>query len=82
MFTKYKRAKNNKKLICKENYNKYRNVYNKLIRKAKYNYYKELFEISKGDSKKTWEIINSLLNNKSKTIDINEIKYKYRIQGK
>ena len=38
----------------------------KLIRKAKYEYYLATFEKYKGDIKKTWKTINSIMNRNRK----------------
>ncbi len=50
----------------KNKYCKYRNVLNKLLRYAKKSYYTELINHSKSDPKKTWNIINGLINKKNK----------------
>ena len=44
------------------NFVKYCNMYNKIIKAAKNLYYQTQFNENKNDIKKTWEIINSLLN--------------------
>ena len=46
-------------------YNRYRNFVTNQIRSAKNKYYIELFEKSRKDAKKSWKIINSLLNKNS-----------------
>ena len=76
MYSKYKKANGEAKLICKEKYIKYRNIYNKLIKGAKVNYYRDQFEFNRGNSKKTWEIINKLLNKMK--IDNYECEFKYK----
>ena len=48
------------------NFNQYNSIYNKLRRKAKYVYYKDLFEHNKTDIKKTWGIIREVIGNKKK----------------
>jgi len=45
-----------------ESFKKLRNKLTLTIRKAKAEYYKNKFEQSSGDSKKTWNIINNILS--------------------
>ena len=47
-------------------YREYASVIDRLIRKAKYDYYSATFEKYKGDIKKTWKTINSILNRNRK----------------
>ena len=49
-----------------EVYKKYRNTLNKTIKLAKETYYKETIDSDKGDSKKLWKIIDTLINSKNK----------------
>jgi len=42
-------------------YVKYRNLYNKLKRQAKQEYYKNLLDQYKGDIKKTWQVLNTVI---------------------
>ena len=52
-----------------ENKNKYaiyRNKLTQLIRKSKTNHYSQLIKDSKGDSKKSWKVINDVLNRSHK----------------
>ena len=56
--------------ICKRT----KREYQKMIRKEKDKYYKTKLENCRGDSHKTWGIINELLNRKSnKAINKNDI---------
>ena len=48
--------------ILKSNYQSCSKSINRIIRKAKYDYYSNEFEKYKGDIKKTWRTINSILN--------------------
>ena len=43
-----------------QNYKQYRNMYNKLRRKAKFQYYNELIQETKPNSKEFWAIRNKL----------------------
>ena len=56
-FTLFKENK-----MSKENYARFRNFVNGLIRKSKKEYYDKLFEKYKNDIKSTWRTINSILN--------------------
>ena len=49
-----------------EVYKKYRNTLNRTIKLAKETYYKETIDSAKGDSKKLWKIIDTLINSKNK----------------
>ena len=56
-------------------YKEYRNIYNKLIRKAKQIYYKSALEMHKHDLKKSWQILRDAIRKKNdKTSLIEEIK--------
>ena len=50
-----------------EEFRRLRNEVTRRIRNAKTKYYAEKFETCNGDSKKTWKILNTLLNRKTKT---------------
>ena len=52
----------------RKKYIKYRNLYNKLLKQAKISYYDLQFNNYRNDSKKTWEIINKLINKKEMVI--------------
>jgi hypothetical protein len=52
----------NVKILREQEYKQFRNLYNKLIRAAKENYWKNCFEQSVNDTKRTWKNINYLLN--------------------
>ena len=59
-----------------ETYKKMKKFVTKHIRKAKNKYYNAYFKKHSSDSKKQWQMVNSLLNRKTKTrIKINKIKY-------
>ena len=49
-----------------EVYKKYRNTLNRTIKLAEETYYKETIDSAKGDSKKLWKIIDTLINSKNK----------------
>ena len=51
-----------------------KNRVNRLLRKEKRNYYVTNLEQSKGNPKKTWKLINNLLNNKTKNTIITKLK--------
>jgi hypothetical protein len=46
-------------------YKKYRNLYNKLIRISKKTYYEEALNANICNSKKTWDILNEVINKKN-----------------
>ena len=48
-------------------YNEFKNKLSKEIQISKQNYYIRLYDDCKTDCKKTWNVTNNLLNNKSKT---------------
>ena len=52
--------------LDKKFFNQYRNKLNSLVRSSKYKYYKNKFNNSKNNMRKTWKNINNLLHNKSK----------------
>jgi hypothetical protein len=60
-------------LTYKSDYKTYRNLYNKLVRKAKENYYKEVFLIHKNNPKKTWGILNEIRKKSQKSASIEKI---------
>ena len=70
LYEKWKKSKNKKnKFGDSEIYDKYKNYRKKLrilIKSAKNNFYSKKFDKCKGNSKKTWELINEL-RGKSKT---------------
>ena len=57
----------------KTKYTKMKKFTEKHITKAKNNYYRKYFEQYKTDSRKQWNMINSLLNRKRKVIDIKKL---------
>lgn len=48
-----------------QNFRIYRNLYNKLTRLCKKLYYQDLLEINKSNLKKSWSILNEILNKKN-----------------
>ncbi len=50
-----------------ENYKRYRNKLNTLLRVAKRNHYANLLDMEKNNMRNTWKIINSIIRHKSKT---------------
>ena len=58
----YQKYIKNPNLENKNKYTTYRNKLTQLIRKSKTNHYSELIKASKGDSKKSWQVINNVLN--------------------
>ena len=71
LFCKYKL---DHKDSLKNKYISYKNKLTTLLRLAKKKYYARQFELYKSDMKSTWKIINDVLNNHRKSIDINEIR--------
>ena len=57
----------------KTKYTKMKKFTEKHITKAKNNYYSKYFEQYKTDSRKQWNMINSLLNRKRKNVDIKKL---------
>lgn len=51
---------------CLIKYKNYRNLYNKIIRKAKILHYEKLFTKSKFNLKQTWTLFNKAINKKPK----------------
>ena len=70
--------------ILKEEFKVYRATLRKGIREAKRMYYRRTFHLYKNNVKKTWALINSTLNRKTKAQTITEIKFNnntvFRIQ--
>ena len=58
--------KNRDDLALKERYRSYRNTLNRVIRQFKRNYYHKILEKNKGNSKTTWDVVNELVNHKSR----------------
>jgi hypothetical protein len=63
-------AKKPKDSIEFQNYKKYRNIYNKIRRKAKTAYYDNLIQEHRKDTKKIWEIINTLTGKSKRKHDL------------
>ena len=67
----YKKYLTSKTMADEIKYKAYRNKLTALLRTAEKTYYQELLNKSKGDSKKTWDIINNVLRkNPKKSISI------------
>jgi hypothetical protein len=49
-------------LILKTQYTTFRNILNNMLKKSKYDYYNNKLLQCRGNSKKTWECVNDLLN--------------------
>ena len=54
-------------------YDKMKKFVDKHIKKAKNNYYKKYFDQYKDNSKKQWQLINSLLNRSAKKINVSKL---------
>ena len=50
-------------------YNTYRNIYNRLIKEAKKHYYNSSLEEHKGDMKKTWEVLKEAISKQNNRSD-------------
>ena len=60
----YKQWKHHPSDFNKKRYNDYKNLYNRIILKAKEKYYANIFDKDRS-SKKTWEEVNNFINNKT-----------------
>ena len=70
----YKLYIKNPTIENKDKYHRYRNKLTNIIRNSKRNYYSEQITSAQGDSKRTWSILNSVLNrNKKSTVLPNAI---------
>ena len=58
LFRKYKDG-----LVSFEYYNRYKNIVTTLLRSAKENYFKDRFNDAIDNQRKTWRLLNDLLNN-------------------
>ena len=63
----YQKYVKNPTIENKNKYAIYRNKLTQLIRKSKTNHYSDLIQASKGDSKKSWKVINSVLHKDKNT---------------
>ena len=63
----YKHFLINKDLNSEARYKKYKNKLQMILRNTEKKYYSELLNACKNDMKKTWNVINSVLNRSSKT---------------
>jgi hypothetical protein len=68
-----KKSLENPTLTYISDYKSYRNMYNKLIRKAKEKYYSEAFLINKKNPKKTWGLLNEIRKKSPKSSSIEKI---------
>lgn len=64
----YKCYLKNPNTTSKEEYTNYKNKLTHTIRKSKCNYYAGLISASKGDSKKSWKVLNGVLNRGQKNM--------------
>jgi hypothetical protein len=53
-------------------YNEYKKLYNKLRRRSKYEYYKNLLNNYKTDIRKTWKTLNSIIGHKNDKSTLND----------
>jgi len=67
----YKTYLTKKTVDAKNEYRNYRNIFNNCIKTAKKLFYKNSFQDSQADSKKTWKIINNLLSKNKSSADSN-----------
>lgn len=58
----YKRFLRSPSVMNKDIYTSYRNKLTNIIRKSKNNHYIHLIKASQGDSKRSWEVLNEVLN--------------------
>ena len=68
LYKKLIRLKNNNNAqydYHKDKYNKYKHLYNKILRTAKQQYWTEQFNMCKNDMKTTWKNINTILRRKN-----------------
>ena len=56
----YNKFLKSRSIIDERNYNSYKNMFQKILKKAKSNYYSGQFNKHKSDSKKTWQIIKEV----------------------
>ena len=56
----------NKKKIDRTPYTEFRNKLTTELRQAKTKYYEEQFEMNTNNTKKTWEVINSVIKSKKR----------------
>ena len=56
------------------NYKRQKNLVNKEVKRVKKTFYRNEIEWNRGDFKGTWRVLNSLMNRKSNSTMINEIK--------
>lgn len=67
---KYKLNKNKENQDLRRKYNAYRNTLNNLIKYSKKKYYEDLIKKNQNDSKKTWNIINEIIDKRQKKKNI------------
>ena len=61
----YQKYQHKRSLVNENKYKKYRNVLTNVLRDAKRLYFERKFAESKNDGKKTWALLNEILNRKS-----------------
>ena len=61
-----------------DKYKEYRNIYNKLKRKAKFNYYNNIIESNKNNSAKLWKILNKIIG---KTHNKKDLPGTFKVNG-
>lgn len=74
-----KKVKLNPTVENKDHYQKYRNIYNSALRKAKKIYYDKKIKNSNGESKIVWQVINEACNKTKKNNDIDSLMINDRI---
>ena len=60
-------------MVSREENNKFKNKVHSKISKSKLLYYSKLFDSNKSNMRKTWNIVNALVNRKQKNTDIKMI---------
>ena len=60
-------------LVTEEENNRFRNKVQSIITKTQLSNYRKLFELNKSNVRKTWDILNTLVNHKHKISDIKKI---------
>ena len=56
----YNKFLKSRSIVDEKNYKSYKNLFQKLLKKAKSNYYSKQLDKHKSDSKKIWKIINEV----------------------
>ena len=74
----YKKSQTEKKHTTNIKFIEYRNMHNKLKRKAKEQYFHELLDNYKHDVRKTWSVINNIIGRQNDKSSIPEF---FRVNG-